>query len=302
MKNILYIIGLLLTSMSFAQTEVHNVLDTNQALIGDVINYDLSVKTDQQIYWPNLEEYFAPIEIQSIGAIDTLTHKNDLITYSQKITLQHFDTGNYVLSNLPFITAKGDTFYSDSVALDFLAVPIDTAQAIYDIKKPKEVPFNFEEAKPYIYGFILFVLLIVLIYYLIQKLNTKTETKEIIEITIPCEVEAIEALKVLEAKALFNQGLVKEHYVELTEILRRYFDKEFAIDSLESTSDETIELLKSIKLDKELVSKISDLLIEADLVKFAKSSSDKNSNATYMKLSYSIIESCHQMKKEAADV
>ena len=53
-----------------------------------------------------------------------------------------------------------------------------------------------------------------------------------------------------------------------------------------------------ISIDK----KIANLLIEADLVKFAKSNPENRINADFMSKSYSIVEDCHQMKREVDHV
>ena len=197
---------------------------------------------------------------------------------------------------------KGDTFYSDSLFFSFLAVPLDTTNAIFDIKSPKKVPFNFAEAKPYIYGFVGFILLCLLVFYLIQRFKKNdTDIEEVVEL-IPCEIEAINALKNLESQSLCEKGFVKDHYVQLTTILRRYFDREYDIDTLESTTDETVEALTMLKLDAKLVDDISNLLREADYVKFAKSKPDTKTNNAFMQNSYSIVEDCHKLKEEVEDV
>lgn len=301
MKRFLYIVTCFISAFIYAQTEVEIKADTNQAFIGDIINVNLEVYSNEEILWPNIEEAITPLEIQKISSIDSSFVRSKNL-YRQNIAVQQFDTGNFVLPSLSFVSAQGDTFYSDSLALAFLAVPLDTTHAVFDIKKPKKVPFNLAEAKPYIYGFVGLILLIALLYYLIQKIQKKDDNiEEVIEL-IPCEVEAITALKNLESKVLCEKGFVKEHYVQLTEILRKYFDREYAIDTLESTTDETIELLKEIKLDKNILTEISTLLTEADFVKFAKYKPDLEINAIYMRKAYAIVEDCHKMKEEEQDV
>ena len=301
LKRLLYICIALISSLSYAQTEISIQADTNLAWIGDVINISLKVETNEQIIWPELVEAIAPLELQKINLIDSSFVRGKEI-YSQNFTVQQFDTGVFVLPSLPFIATNGDTFYSDSLAFAFLAVPLDTTNAVFDIKSPVAVPFNFEEAKPFIYGFIGLIALIILLYYLIQKINKRDKTiEEVIEL-IPCEIEAMDALTNLEADGLCEKGLVKEHYVRLTEILRNYFDREYSIDTLESTTDETIDLLKASKVDKEIIEQVSTLLVEADLVKFAKSNPDNRINSNFMSKSYSIVEDCHQLKKEDEDV
>lgn len=301
MKRLLYIFISIISSLSIAQTEISIQADTNLAWIGDIININLNVQTNEQIIWPELGEAIAPLELQKVNSIDSSFVKGKDV-YTQNFNVQLFDTGRFVLPSLPFVNSGGDTFYSDSLALTFLAFPLDTTNAIFDIKAPVEVPFNFEEAKPYIYGFIGLIALIVLLYYFIQKINKTEKTiEEVIEL-IPCDIEALEALNNLESDGLCEKGLVKEHYVRLTEILRNYFDREYTIDTLESTTDETIDLLKGSNVDKIIIEQISTLLVEADLVKFAKSNPNKRLNADFMSKSYSIVEDCHNLKKEEEDV
>ena len=286
---------------TYAQTEVKIQADTNQALIGDVINVNLHVHSSEHIFWPDIKESIAPLELQNLSSIDSSFSRSKNL-YTQNITVQQFDTGDFVLPQLPFVTHDGDTFYSDSLVFSFLAVPLDTTNAVFDIKSPRKVPFNFAEAKPYIYSFIGLIFICILLYYLIRRFNNRDRTIEEVVELIPCEIEAINALKNLEAQNMCEKGFVKEHYVQLTEILRRYFDREYEIDTLESTTVETVEILMNLKLDSKLVDHISNLLTEADYVKFAKSKPDTKTNSAFMSKSYAIVKDCHKLKEEAGDV
>ena len=288
-------------NLAVAQTEITIQTDTDYVFIGDIINVDLAIESNEQLIWPDISALIAPLEIQSLGKIDTLKTGN-ISLYHQRLSIQSFDTVSFVLPSLAFISLAGDTFYSDSIAMAFLEVPLDTTNAIFDIKEPREVPFNFAEAQPYIWSGLAFLLLLGFILFLFKKLSNKTSKKRKEIILIPCEIEASEALKQLESKDYITNGLVKSHYVELTEILRHYFDREFEIDTLESTTEETIVLLKEKELDRILIEQISTLLVEADLVKFAKSSPDSRISNNYMTKSFEIVENCHKMKTEVKDV
>jgi|TARA_B110000967_G_scaffold99360_1_gene102069 hypothetical protein len=288
-------------NLAVAQTEITIQTDTDYVFIGDIINVDLAIESNEQLIWPDISALIAPLEIQSLGKIDTLKTGN-ISLYHQRLSIQSFDTVSFVLPSLAFISLAEDTFYSDSIAMAFLEVPLDTTNAIFDIKEPREVPFNFAEAQPYIWSGLAFLLLLGFILFLFKKLSNKTSKKRKEIILIPCEIEASEALKQLESKDYITNGLVKSHYVELTEILRHYFDREFEIDTLESTTEETIELLKEKELDRILIEQISTLLVEADLVKFAKSSPDSRTSNNYMTKSFEIVENCHKMKTEVKDV
>jgi len=299
-----YIYILLLSSFAVAQTTVNVTVDTNKVLVGDVIQLDVNVQTNEPILWPDIMGLINPVEVQQLGTIDSMSRLGK-DTYRQNISIQHFDTGTFVLPQIPFVNFDGDTFYSDSIIkISFIPVVLDTANTVFDIKEPKHVPFNFSEAKPFIYGSLIFLLIILLGYYLIQRFKQKIsleEEEEIIE-QIPCDEEAIQALKNLESKALCEKGAVKIHYVQLTEILRRYFDRAYDIDTLESTTDEIIDYLKDLNVDASLLTEIMELLNEADFVKFAKSSPDKSTNDRFMHSSYRIVEECQKMNEEVQDV
>ena len=284
-----------------AQTKITVGTDTNFVFIGDVITLELQVQSNESLVWPDFEASLVPLEIQNHGKIDTSINANTTL-YKQRITIQSFDTGRFVLPSLAFTSLQGDTFYSDSLAIAFLEVTLDTTNVIFDIKKPREVPFNFAEAQLYIWGSLALLLLLVLILFLVKNFSKKSIVKEEEIIIIPCEIEAVDALTKLQAKDYISKGLVKIHYVELTEILRRYFDREFEIDSLESTTEETLALLKNTKLEPKFILSINELLEEADLVKFAKSSPDERTSNNYMNFSFTVIENCHNTKMEVLDV
>jgi uncharacterized protein YukJ len=87
---------------------------------------------------------------------------------------------------------------------------------------------------------------------------------------------AMQRLGQLDEKQLWQQDKIKPYYIELTDIVRTYIERELRIPALESTTDELIETIldfnkiKKFDLPKETVKNLKKLLQEADLVKFAK--------------------------------
>ena len=76
---------------------------------------------------------------------------------------------------------------------------------------------------------------------------------------------------------MWQNNKVKEYYSELTEIVRGYIERELKVPALEKTTDEVLDMLKDFKnaetilTSEDTITKLRDLLREADLVKFAKS-------------------------------
>ena len=83
-------------------------------------------------------------------------------------------------------------------------------------------------------------------------------------------VLAYEELAALKEKKLWQQGLLKQYYSEVTEVLRRYIERRFEVMALEETTDEIIAGLRSKNLDNGIMAQTERILRRADLVKFAK--------------------------------
>ena len=87
---------------------------------------------------------------------------------------------------------------------------------------------------------------------------------------------ALQRLNELDGKQLWQKNKIKQYYVELTDIVRTYIERELKIPALESTTDELMETIgdfntsSSLNIPNETVDKLNNLLKDADLVKFAK--------------------------------
>ena len=81
--------------------------------------------------------------------------------------------------------------------------------------------------------------------------------------------EAYQALNRLQHTDLIRRGQVKLYFFQMSEILRRYFERRYEIRALESTTYElTTELKEKVATDN--LNLISETLSLCDLVKFAK--------------------------------
>ncbi|MDE5874225.1 MAG: DUF4381 domain-containing protein, partial [Muribaculaceae bacterium] len=80
---------------------------------------------------------------------------------------------------------------------------------------------------------------------------------------------AMRRLRELKAKNLWEQGMEKEYFTDLTEILRVYLDRRFGINAMEMTTREIMDhLYESDVKDKR--DYVRQILSVADFVKFAK--------------------------------
>ena len=79
------------------------------------------------------------------------------------------------------------------------------------------------------------------------------------------------AIDALEKEELWTKDKLKEHFIELSFILRSYLTSRYSISLLDKTTHETKLLLTKQGLNNETVDVIARILSQSDMVKFAKS-------------------------------
>lgn len=244
--------------------------DTTKIRIGEQINYQITIENaDKGVQFPELElDSLSRMEIVESKPIDTLKEK--LI---RKYVLTSFDSGQYVIPPQR-IRIWSQEYLTDSVVIDVATMAVDTTkQAMFPIKAIQREPYTFQDFKKYLWWLVGTLLLIALILYFLFR---KKKTPEEIEAAIPPYELALKKLKELDAKELWQKNKIKQYYVELTDIVRTYIERELNIPALESTTDELIETMtdfnssSTLNIPNEAIEKLNKLLKDADLVKFAK--------------------------------
>jgi len=166
------------------------------------------------------------------------------------------------------------------------------ATDIRDIKGPLSFP---SKIKPVLIT--LFVILFVLcILWLIRFL--KKIKKESLRPRLTPAQRAYERLKVLKEKNLVSGGLVKEFYIELSDIARHYLEERFSLRAPEMTTEEFLATLRqSEELGSVQKKLLKDFLAHCDLVKFAKYGPDQKE----IELSFNSAGSLIDQTKEAEE-
>ena len=89
---------------------------------------------------------------------------------------------------------------------------------------------------------------------------------------LPPDVRALTGLENLRTQQLWQQGKAKEYHTELTDIVRRYLEEAFGIQSAEMTSDQTLDMYRGSEVCTDSsYALLREMLQTADMVKFAKS-------------------------------
>ncbi len=259
---------ILLVNSTLGFSQVTSRVDTTKIRIGEQFHYEIEVAETQDVRLPKFElDSLNRVGVVS-SKIDSL--KNRLIV---KYTLTSFDSGQYVLPGQE-VFIRDKRYLTDPVIVDVGTVPVDTIkQPMHHIKTIKGEPYLFSDYLNYFWGLIIALLIIGAILYYV--LRDKPKHEEYIEKIPPFEM-AKQRLQELDSKKLVEQNRIKLYYVELTDIVRTFIEREMSIPALESTSEELIETItdfnasSKLNIPSETLDKLRRLLREADLVKFAK--------------------------------
>ncbi len=265
-----------------AQVQVSSRIDSTSILIGSQTHLHLTAAYDLKNGQPNIQfpqigdTLLSKIEVVSKSKVTTIhdsAHPN-IQQQTEDIVITCFDSGYYAIPPFQFVV-NGDTSNpqsTEAMMLEVNTVHVDTTKGFKDIKGPIQVPFNFMELIPYIgYGLLALLVLGGLIYLIIRL--TRKETAVVIEqpkVIIPPHVKALQELEGLAMKKLWQEGKINDYYTGITDILRVYLDERYNIGALEMTSDEIMSALKRKDINEAMKAKLRDILVLADLVKFAK--------------------------------
>lgn len=270
MSRIITYLIFLCGGLLFAQSPIETIVDTTSIRIGEQIEYKISVdKTDNVVFPKLVLDSLKKVEVVEELKIDTTATK-----YIKKYLLTSFDSGRYVIPRQQ-VLINNKKYSTDSLLIDVATVKVDTLkQKLFPIKAVINQPIIFDDYKNYIWlGLAILALILAIILYLIFR---KKKEQIAIENRIPPYTTAMQRLGELDEQQLWQNNKVKQYYIELTDIIRTYIERELNIPALESTTDELMETIqdfnkiKTLDLPKETIVNLQKLLQEADLVKFAK--------------------------------
>jgi hypothetical protein len=284
-KLVVVLIMMLLTLGMKAQVTVESKIDSIEIFIGEQahMTVDVTMKKGQKLVFPVFKpsEMITPgVEVLEQSDADTSKLDNDMIKVSKQYTLTSFDEKLYYLPPVK-VKVNGKEYASKNLALKVLTVPVDTLHP-NQFFPPKDVqtnPFLWSEWSLSFWLSVLMLLLIVLAFYLRQRLydNKPIIAKvRIVKKVLPHQ-RAMQEIEQIKADKMVMSEDQKAYYTKLTDTLRKYIEERFGFNAMEMTSTEIIMKLQETG-DRKMIDELRELFMTADLVKFAKYSTLINEN------------------------
>lgn len=263
---------------------VDATIDSLQILIGEQARIKLQVSVDahKRALFPVYPDTLVRgVEVLEVARPDTQwLNDGRRMLITQEYTITSFDSALYYLPPME-VMVDTQRYYSKALALKVYSMPVDTLHPdqFFGPKDIMKAPFAWEDWYVAIACVLLFVPFLLLLIYLVKRImdNKPIIRKVKIEPQLPPHQLAMQEIERIKSEKVWQKGLSKEYYTELTDVLRVYIKGRFGFNAQEMTSSEIIDKLLEIN-DKDAIRDLTELFRTANLVKFAKHTPLMNEN------------------------
>jgi hypothetical protein len=263
----------------------------------------------QEVYFPDFKQSVEHYEMIEDRPVDTLSREGRRLKLRKSYLMAAFQEGIHnVLPEVMYLdkniidTLRGE----DTLRLMVTTFQIDsTSHTIFDIKPQRTLKFKFGEISGYVSWTIIAIIILVLL-FLIAKRILAHYGKSFSDIfkpapPLPPHEIALRDLKKLHSERLWQEDKHKLYYSGLTDILRAYIAGQFGVGALEMTSDEIIEAMRGVEIPQKQKMDLTELLRDADLVKFAKAMPEAEANEAAYTMALNFVEQTMPQPEEEDD-
>jgi hypothetical protein len=259
-----------LIAVQAAEIQVSSGVDQSEITIGDKIKYRITVQFPETgtLELPSVLGNLGSFEVKDYEVSDPVETETGR-EQTWEFTLSTFTVGEYTLPpQIIEYTPEDDTvkqvLYTEPIVITVKRTTAETVKDIADITGLAAIRGGWSGV--WIFGIIAFLAgnaLFFWYYFKKRKLSKRPPPPK------PPYEEAVELLTALKNKNLPDSGLCKEYCFALSEILRHYITRRFAIDAMESTTEEFLEKIQGIGLTLAQKTTIAEFCSTTDPVKFA---------------------------------
>lgn len=189
-------------------------------------------------------------------------------------------------------TGKAQEMASDEVPVTVLAEPRGTFQGLEeDIKDIKEPKTFLDRIKLYFYALFALAVLALLIlvgfaFYVVSKKKAKVVPSP--ALAVPGLSPRDEALRAIAGAETFRADTAR-YYTAVSDAVRKYLSSVHGIQAMEATTTEIMVQAKKLHVPPESTERLGSLLMEADMVKFAKYAPDEPGKTAFSEKAKRIV-------------
>jgi len=223
---------------------------------------------------------------------------------SAQLIVALYKTGEVEFPPFPFIITdregKQFTVSSPSVKVRIQSVLTEKDQELAPLRRQAEIP---EPVRWLLwFALALFMLLTAILWYWWWQRRRRPALPPPFRAQLdPLDLAEAE-LRDLIGRNLPGKGMIKQFYVALSEILKKVIEAGYGIQTVEKTTTEIMEQLRSGSMTgtgKESLERVEWLLVGCDLVKFAKYVPPQTENASAVRDAFKLLAECRARKTPA---
>lgn len=311
MKSRRYILILTLMVLSvlpaFSQVKVEGRLSTTKMQIGDQTELRLEVTAQEGMFiefpvFKPEQEITPGIEVVETKG-DTVNAGGNQKTISRIYSLTSWDGNQYEVPAQK-VKVNGKVYTTNNIPLTVEEVPIDSLNPapMRPAKEIMENPFLWSEWSPLFWLSLLAVVFASCCYYLFLRLRDNKPIISRIRFVkrlLPHQ-KAMQSIERIKNEAREGEEDQKVYYTQLTQTLREYLEERFGISAMEMTSSEIIFRLQQEE-DQAKIDELRRVFETADLVKFAKYSTEGDEKEMYMAQVVEFIQTTKQEKETVVE-
>lgn len=266
MKAALILLLTICVFTSAMSQAISATVNRDKILIGEKLQLVLrsAAQKDQPISLQEIDT-IPHFEIMEKSKLDSAVN-GDSIVLTQTYTLTSWDSGQWVFPKFD-VKTKPISVYVGYTPFD-VSRPYNDIKQILDVKRPERSTW---------YWYLIGLALLIILFLLFFPSGKKEKPEQKFDLNAYKKAKA--AMEKLKNEDLASRD-VKEYYVQLINIFRRYVHARKGIQSYYRTTDDLAIQLQELAMKKQLFGELLQVLRLSDLVKFAKYQPLPNDNKT----------------------
>jgi len=256
-------------------------LDKDKVLLGGQVTLHLKLEDfNPRLFslqsWFNIPDTGNHIEVVHRGKIDTVV-QGGYTAYVQKLVITSFDSGSWKLPLLSVTVlrqgdAKAQELKTPLLSLDVLTVDVSNMKEYHPVKDIVAIDLR---NNPWLIG-VLAVMSLVSGYVLWWFIHVRKRARKMAHLTRMRKrgrsplYRATQQFTALKKTIPVQYDQIKEFYTQVDDICRIYLSEMFLEQTMMSTSEEIMVLVRKYVSDADTVEEFRYMLMMCDSVKFAK--------------------------------
>ncbi len=274
--------------LSAQELSIQGSLDKAEIKTGEQAAVNLTIRTNQLeelLFNLSGDGKYKGFEVLELGALDTITVKDDLVEVKARLLITSFDS---TLVQIPAIVAYTSTSLdsTSTFALNVIQPEVDLTQPdkFMGNKATWQVNLTLQDIIELIYYSLFFrilciVFLVIILSLIAYQLYLYKQRKKNNIPTVIYRLTALELfskrLDELQTKDYLAKEQYKLFFTELIEYFKLFLNEFYAWNTLEETSKEVLSRLTILALNQRDIQEVEQVFELADLVKFAKGQTTK---------------------------